>query len=176
MNYNQLYFYTSTIRKWVPLIRQYHFESVIINSFNYLHNKNCIKVYGFVIMPNHIHLIWEMLRPNGRESPLASLMKFTAHEFEKYLRLHNPSALEPFVVEWKSRKINFWQPDSDEFLLVNEDTILQKLIYIHNNPLQEHWNLVNDPISYQWSSARFYETGEKNFSFLFDYRDYQSGY
>jgi REP element-mobilizing transposase RayT len=27
----------------------------------------------FVIMPNHFHLIWELLKPNGKESPVASL-------------------------------------------------------------------------------------------------------
>ncbi|MCB9227701.1 MAG: hypothetical protein H6578_11115 [Chitinophagales bacterium] len=29
--------------------------------------------------------------------------------------------------------------------------------YIHNNPLQEHWKLANEPKLYQYSSALFYE-------------------
>ena len=123
-------------------------------------------------MPNHLHMIMEQLRLNGKETPIASFKKFTSHEFERILKKKDPERLKPFIVDWKSRKANFWQPHPDEFELDNDETILQKLEYIHNNPLQQHWNLAKNPIDYEYSSARFYETGEKNFAFLYDYRDW----
>jgi putative transposase len=46
--------------------------------------------------------------------------------------------------------------------------IYQKLEYIHNNPLQEKWNLAKSPHEYKWSSAGFYETGEDEFG-LFEH-------
>src|SRR5687767_14734530 len=104
MDYHEIYFYTSSIREWRPLIKQYNFEPIILNSLSFLSKKECIKVYGFVIMPNHFHLIWELLKPNGKESPVASLMKFTAHQFEKYLLTKDPALLNEFAVEWNSRK------------------------------------------------------------------------
>lgn len=172
MEYNELYFYTSTIRGWKPLIQQYKFEPIIIDSLTFLHRKECINVYGFVIMPNHIHLIWQLLKQNGKESPAASLMKVTAHQFEKYLRQKDPALLNEFAVGWNSRKYNFWLPDADWFLLNNESTVLQKLHYMHNNPMLKHWSLVDDPIKYKYSSAKFYETGINDFDFLRDFRDY----
>jgi hypothetical protein len=36
----------------------------------------------------------------------------------------------------------------------------QKMDYIHNNPIQPHWSLVENPDEYIWSSARFYLMGE----------------
>lgn len=42
-------------------------------------------MFSFVIMPNHIHLIWRINEMNGEESPHASFLKFTAHEFKKML-------------------------------------------------------------------------------------------
>ena len=30
------------------------------------------------------------------------------------------------------------------------------MTYMHNNPCQPHWNLVEHPEDYVWSSARFY--------------------
>jgi REP element-mobilizing transposase RayT len=171
MEYGQLYFYTSAIRERKPMIKLYHFEPLILDSLSFLTKKECIKVYGFVIMPNHIHLIWELLKANGKESPVASLMKFTAHQFEKHLQQKDPAYLKEFAVEWNSRQFNFWLPDADWLLLNNEATLLQKLNYIHNNPMQEHWNLVDDPIKYPYSSAKFYETGINDFDFLFDFRD-----
>ena len=172
MEYGELYFYTSTIRYWTPILKQYHLEPIIIDSLNFLHTRECIKVYGFVIMPNHMHLILEQLKANGKETPIASLMKYTSHQFEKYLKTHDSEMLNKFIVDWVSRKVNFWLPHSHAFELDCEEIISQKLEYIHFNPLQEHWNLVKDPIDYPYSSARFYETGENNFPFLYDYRDW----
>jgi len=119
-----------------------------------------------------MHPIWQLLQLNGRESPVASLMKFTGHHFEKHLRQNNPEDLLQYAVDWRCRKFNFWQPEPDWFLLLKERTTAQKLRYIHGNPLQEKWNLVKEPVDYFYSSARFYETGKSDFSFLYNYRDY----
>jgi hypothetical protein len=40
-----------------------------------------------------------------------------------------------------------------------EKFIFQKLQYMHLNPVSKKWNLVNDFIDYQYSSAAFYEAG-----------------
>jgi hypothetical protein len=45
---------------------------------------------------------------------------------------------------------------------------MQKLKYIHNNPMAEHWNLVQNPYDYKYSSARYYDVNEKSFEFLKD--------
>jgi len=47
----------------------------------------------------------------------------------------------------------------------------QKLNYIHSNPLAEHWQLVSDRYSYKYSSAKFYEMGEKDYTFLKNLRE-----
>jgi len=36
----------------------------------------------------------------------------------------------------------------------------QKMVYVHNNPCQPHWNLAERPEDYIWSSAGFYLTEE----------------
>ncbi len=172
MEYGALYFYTSTIYQWRPLIHQYNFYETITNSLSFLHKKGVIKVYGFVIMPNHIHLIWQLLKYNGKESPAASLMKFTAHHFQQQIILTNADDLVNYRVDWRSRKYNFWQPEPHWFLLYKEKTTVQKLNYIHYNPLQQKWKLADLPAEYKYSSARFYETGMKEFDFLYHYMDF----
>jgi hypothetical protein len=47
----------------------------------------------------------------------------------------------------------------------------QKLDYIHNNPLQEKWNLAKSPEEYKWSSASFYHTGIDPFGILTHYME-----
>ena len=44
----------------------------------------------------------------------------------------------------------------------------QKLKYIHNNPLVEHWQLAKHPCNYKYSSAKYCESNEKNYFFLKD--------
>ena len=53
--------------------------------------------------------------------------------------------------------------------LFSRNVIEQKINYIHNNPLQEKWNLVNEASDYFYSSAKFYELDDTSFSFLEDF-------
>lgn len=107
MDLEKLYFYTASIYKWKHLLKEDLFKEVIVNSLNHLQKTNKLKVHGFVIMPNHIHLIWELLNVNGKELPHASFMKFTAHEFQRLLRRNNSEILEEFSVSRTSRDYQF---------------------------------------------------------------------
>ncbi len=64
MELNKIYFFTATIHKWIPLLKEDSFKDIIISSLKFLKTKGLIRVYGFVIMPNHIHMIWELLEKN----------------------------------------------------------------------------------------------------------------
>ena len=79
MELERLYFSTATIIKWQMLLKPDKYRKIIIDSLSFLVHKNKIQVYGFVIMPNHIHIIWELLDLNGKEMPHASLFKYTSH-------------------------------------------------------------------------------------------------
>ncbi len=143
----EIYFYTATIHQWKPLIKDFNLEPVITQCLSFLYRKECIKVYGFVIMPNHIHFIWELLQNNGQESPVASFTKFTAHQFQEILKTKSPETLKQYAVDWHSRKFNFWHPKADSFLLNQRQTTEQKLNYIHLNPMRGKWSLISDPTS-----------------------------
>ena len=73
-----IYFWTATINKWYRLLERDEYKDVIIQSLQYLTDTGKIDVYAFIIMPNHIHLIWRINEPNGKESPQGSLLKYTA--------------------------------------------------------------------------------------------------
>lgn len=171
MDFDQPYFYTATVLAWKKLFVPDKYKQLLINSLSYLVSKGTILIYGFVIMPNHIHLIWEMKAKNSKEKPAASFLKFTAHGIEQDLRLHHPLVLPHFEVEQTDRKYQFWQRDSLAVLLADRKICEQKLDYIHNNPLAERWQLAKCPEEYHWSSASFYETGKDDFGFLTHYLD-----
>ena len=88
--------------------------------------------------------------------------------FKKMLKQESIGKLSAYRVEAANKKFEFWQRDSLAILLFTREVALQKFNYLHNNPFKKHWNLVKKPCDYKYSSARYYELNEKNFSFLKD--------
>ena len=105
----KIYFWTATIHQWIPLIAENSLKEIIIGSLKFLSDKMKITVYGFVIMPNHIHLIWRQNNLNGKETPKGSFMKYTAHRFQEY---PPPRSAPPRSVS----------PPTENKILVGEDT------------------------------------------------------
>ncbi len=51
-------FHIATINSWKHLLKDDGFKDIIINCLEWLSANNRCAVHGFVIMPNHIHLLW----------------------------------------------------------------------------------------------------------------------
>ena len=64
----EVFFWTATINQWQKLLLEDRYKEVVISSLAYLSNAGKIDVYAFVIMPNHIHLIWKTNEMNGKET------------------------------------------------------------------------------------------------------------
>ncbi|MES2734215.1 MAG: transposase [Bacteroidota bacterium] len=171
MHLGEVYFWTSTIYQWKHLLKPDKYKQVIVESLDNLCQRSKIKVYGFVIMPNHIHVLWEMLEMNGREMPYASFQKYTAHFLQTDLRSHHPTILDLFYVAEKERVYRFWERDPLAIKIESRLVAEQKLTYIHHNPLQAHWNLATSPEAYSYSSAGYYEKETSGYPFLTHYVD-----
>jgi REP element-mobilizing transposase RayT len=171
MMLGEAYFWTDTIKDWRILLSDSTCKDIIINCWRDLVNRKKIQIYGFVIMPNHLHILWEMINMNGKEMPYASFNKFTSHQFLDHLRKTFPDSVTNYREVSAERKHRFWQRDPLAICMDSKNKAEQKLDYIHLNPLQEKWSLVTKPEDYKWSSARFYETGIDEFEILTDYRE-----
>lgn len=171
MALGEIYFWTATINQWHHLMSGNNFKEVVIGSLRHLSRTGSIEVFAFVVMPNHIHLIWRINRLNGKETPQGSLLKFTAHTFKKMLLAKAPNELGKYAVLANNKEYEFWQRDSLATHLYTRAVAMQKLHYLHNNPMAKHWQLCSTPAEYEYSSAHFYEGQEKRFDFLKDLRD-----
>ena len=167
---NEVYFWTSVIKDWKPLLKEEELKMIIIESFQWLVQHELVHIYGYVVMPNHLHVLWEQLKMNGKETPKESFEKFTGHVFLKHLKKAGDK-LSDYKTEQKNRNYIFWQRDPLAILITNRMMAGEKLDYMHYNPLQLHWQLCQDPIMYRFSSATFYETGEDEFKILTHYMD-----
>jgi putative transposase len=168
---NYIQFFTATILWWKKLLAPDKYKEVIVKSIKFLVEDNRVKIYGFVIMPNHIHLIWRINDNYLREDVQRDFLKFTAQQIKFDLQKIHPQVLSHFEVNLKDRKYQFWERNPLSIDLFDRKVVEQKLIYIHNNPLQEKWNLAVNPNDYWYSSNRFYETEKDDFGFLTHYMD-----
>jgi putative transposase len=168
---NEAYFWTITINQWRPLLKSDENKMAIIKSLQWLCGNQLIQLYGYVIMPNHIHLLWNQLKMNGKEFPKNSFEKFTAKFFVKKMQQQNDMELQKYFVTAVDRQYNIWQRDPLAIRVFSREMAEQKLEYIHYNPLQEHWALCASPEDYRFSSAAFYANGIDEFNIITHYMD-----
>jgi putative transposase len=121
MEFGEVYFWTSTIVYWKKLFQPDIYKEILLNSLESLIERECIAVYGLVIMPNHIHLIWEMIKYNGKEMPDTSFIKFTAHQIKKELDKSNPKMLDEYKTDKNDREYQFWQRDALAIRIFSRD-------------------------------------------------------
>ena len=165
----KIQFFTATILNWQHLLKPDKYKNIIISSLEFLVKNNRVKIFAFVIMPNHIHLVWKISENHKREDIQRDFLKYTAQQIKLEMIKNNENSIFDFQVNAKDRKFQIWERNPLSVDLFSRNVIEQKINYIHNNPLQEKWNLVNEASDYFYSSAKFYELDDTSFSFLEDF-------
>ena len=161
------HFFTATILEWKHLLKKDKYKDVITSSLDFLTAQKRVAVYGFVIMANHIHLIWHIIEGYNKENVQRDFMKFTAQQIKADLAIHHPLVLPYFKVKAKDREYQIWERNPLSIELYSEKVIIQKLNYLHQNPVRV--GSVKYPEAYRYSSAMFYETAISEWKFLSQY-------
>lgn len=164
-------FITITCLEWKHFLKYDTCKRAIIDALIYRIHKQEVEVYGFVLMPNHMHLIWRIADHISPSDFQRDFLKYTAKNILLHLESIDKTMYQETFVESKDRTRQIWERNSLSKEIFSDNFFLQKLDYIHNNPIQEKWNLANSPEEYRWSSAAFYHSNNKEWFFLKDYRE-----
>ncbi|MCB0523459.1 MAG: hypothetical protein KDC86_02960 [Saprospiraceae bacterium] len=164
--YTDLYFTTATVKNWRHLLTPDKYKKIITDSLAFLSEESIVRVYAFVIMPNHFHLIWQMIGDKTFSNTRLRFMKFVAQRIKSDLSFNHPEVLEIFKVDRNDRKYQFFKDKPLSIPLFTDEVVLQKMKYIHRNPIQPRWSLVNKVEEYGWSSAAFYSKADLRWTFL----------
>ena len=78
-------FFTATIHEWKHLLKEDKYKNIIVDSFKFLVQEDSVTINGFVIMPNHLHIIWQAKGNNDLQKIQNSFIKHTSKEFKKIL-------------------------------------------------------------------------------------------
>ena len=162
-------FFTATIVDWKHLLSKDSYKKIVVGSLEFMVVNKRIYLYGFVIMPNHIHVLWKMREGNLLGNVQRDFLKFTSQQIKFDLLDTNPLILNQFKKNGSDRQYQFWQRGSLNKKMYNRKVFEQKLDYIHLNPLQEKWQLVEQPEDYKYSSAKYYLLNIDDWGFLTHY-------
>ncbi|MBS1510343.1 MAG: transposase [Bacteroidetes bacterium] len=157
-------FFTATILKWKPLLKNDHYKNELMKCLQYLVQQKRVKVFAFAIMSNHIHLIWQPLPGQNLQTIQHSFLKHTAQQFKADLQHCNASLLQQFKVNAKDRTYQFWERNSLSIELRSSKVFHQKMKYIHQNPVEAGLCIL--PEEYDYSSARYYVLGIDDFGIV----------
>lgn len=144
-NNNGIYFLTMTVLNWYYLFDRHNRWNILADSLMWcIDNKN-LKVFAYVFMLNHIHLIVDSTDIAGF---IRDFKKFTSKQIKQNLVNTEPQVLSLFEV---GTSYQFWQKTNMPLLIETEKFLVQKINYIHNNPVRKHY--VEKPEYWYWSSA-----------------------
>ncbi len=155
------HFLTCTIINWIPIFTRKDTVKIIIDSLSYLQQERNFKLYGYVILENHLHLVAQA--DNNLAKEISNFKSYTAKMLIRYLEEKRVERiLREFAFHKKQhkndRKYQVWEEGSHPQLLQNLEMLRQKLEYIHFNPVKRGY--VDEPIHWRYSSARNYANME----------------
>ncbi len=160
-NPNSAHFITSTIVEWTPLFKSEKYCKILIDNFKFYQEEKNLKIYAYVIMNNHFHMICSH---ENLSRIIRDLKKITAKQIIQKLKEDNKLLiLEKFKQSKTSHKTlstyQIWQEGFHPQEVLNQEMFNQKANYIHYNPVKN--NLVDNSEDWKYSSASYYLEGKK---------------
>jgi len=138
------------------------YVDIVIESLTHCRKNKGLKLWAYVIMTNHVHVI--MSAENGNLSDvIRDFKRFTATTIMKQLRGNKRESRRKWMInlfcaaaQKHKRNIHyqFWRHDNHAVELVSRKFIMQKMGYIHNNPVAA--GFVDHPDHWMYSSQRNY--------------------
>ena len=88
---HQTYFITCTIVEWIDLFTRTHYKEIITDSLNHCIKAKRLKVNGWVLMTNHLHLLARCEEPHHMSDFLRDFKKFTSKKLAEAI-LNEPES------------------------------------------------------------------------------------
>jgi REP element-mobilizing transposase RayT len=150
------YFLTCTIVGWLAVFTRPEAVQILFDSWNFLEKERDFRLYGYVVLENHLHVI---ASAPHLANAIKSFKMYTARHIIDLLETHGAKVLLKQLRALKLRhktdsEYQCWEEGSKPKQIDGDVMMLQKLEYIHNNPVKRGY--VDDPVHWRYSSARNY--------------------
>ena len=151
------HFVTCTILHWLPIFTRKESVQTIIDSLKFLQEKENLKIYAYVILENHLHMI---VSSDDLHKSMQSFKQYTAKQILDMLKRENvKTILEQLMLykkaHHKEKTYQVWEEGYQPKLIKNDAMMIQKINYIDNNPVKRGY--VDEAEHWRYSSTRDYE-------------------
>jgi REP element-mobilizing transposase RayT len=164
---DELFFVTDTVVDWVDIFTRPFYKHIILESLTYCQQQKGLIVYAWVLMSNHLHTIVSSSSENTVSDIMRDFKKFTSKAILRALQTDLQESRREWMLnrfeyagknDKKIKNYKFWQDGNDAQSIFSNDYLLQKLNYIHENPVKAE--IVNHAEDYRYSSAVDYAGGK----------------
>lgn len=138
-NTGNFHFITFSCYRRSPSLAQREGYSIFEHQLEMVRQRYKFVVAGYVLMPEHVHLLIGEPQIGSVASVLQVLKQCTSRHLKQ------------------SVESQFWQRRCYDFNVWSEKKFKEKLSYMHRNPVRR--GLVAQPEDWAWSSFRHYATG-----------------
>jgi len=158
-----IYFITFATVCWIDVFTRRVYKDILIESLQYCQKEKGLRLFGYVIMSNHVHLIAMANDGYNLSDIIRDFKKFTSKQIIKTINNNRQESRKEWMLgifrkagkqNSNNKEFQFWQQDNHPIELYTNAVIDQKMDYIHNNPVVE--GSVSRPEDYLYSSARNY--------------------
>ena len=159
---NLVHYVTGVTFRRAPIFRDDHVCSLFIESLHETRDKDPFKLIGYVLMPDHFHLLTNPIELNISKV-IGKLKGRSASKILKDLRTRvevstlNDLKLPRPLASGQTHAV--WLRDFSSIDLWSNKFILQKLHYIHMNPVRA--GFCDHPAKWRWSSYHAYFPHER---------------
>lgn len=165
---NHVHYLTGVVNKRMRLFQKHPgCCQIFLENLNFYRNRLGFKFLGYVIMPEHYHLLIMPSSKSEISKILMVLKGYSAKNIIEFLRNEDIKFLDKFKLpvnktkRKKDSKYRIFKPDDYDFNIFTQEKLIEKLNYMHNNPVKR--GLVEGPTNYFYSSARSYELNDDSF-------------
>jgi putative transposase len=164
----QLQFITTSTYRRVPIFSIPKFPQLFVEALRAARSKFSFLLVGWVLMPEHFHLLFQPWPAEATPEMMKDLKQRSAHGVLEALRARQGipecrAALQAFRLPptvHDHAHFRVWQRRFVPFNVYTEKKRLEKLDYMHNNPVKR--GLVASPGDWPWSSWRFYHLDDRS--------------
>lgn len=150
------YFMTSSFVKGIPIFADPDVAAMTLDSLTFLQEKRDVNLNAYVLMENHFHIV---AQGENLSEKMRHFKSFTARKTIDILKQKGRKRLlsQLAFAKLKHKKESDYQVWQESFYpkqIFSDEIMLQKIEYIHNNPVKRGY--VDKPEHWRYSSARNY--------------------
>lgn len=163
VNQGELHFVTFTVVGWTDVFTRDIYCNIIIEALNHCVENKGLQVHAYVIMSSHIHLILSDPENLNLSGIIRDFKTHTAKSILNSIKESNTESRKEWMMKLfkyfakynkRNGQFQFWKQDNKPIELVSTKWTMQKLSYIHLNPVRA--GIVLKAEEYVNSSAKEY--------------------